>query len=274
MVAFIDEHRETYGVEPLCEVLPIAPSTYFEHHARAEDPSLRPARAVRDEALRTEVKRVWAENDSVYGAQKVWRQLLREQVKVARCTVERLMRDLGLRGVTRGSAFKVTMVADITYVATWVGFAYVAFVTDVFSRRIVGWRVPTSLRSDLALDALEQALHARPEAEGVVHQSDRGTQCTAIRYTERLAEAGVERSVGSVGDSYDNALAESINGLFKAEVIWRKGPWRSIEAVENAVLIWVDWFNNRRLLAPLGYVPPVEFAELYYRQHESRAMVA
>jgi transposase InsO family protein len=300
MVAFIDEHRETYGVEPICEVLPIAPSTYFEHHARAADPSLRPARAVRDEALRTEVKRVWTENDSVYGAQKVWRQLLREQVKVARCTVERLMRDLGLRGVTRGSAFKVTTVADeaavrppdlvnrefkatrpnelwvadITYVATWVGFAYVAFVTDVFSRRIVGWRVSSSLRSDLALDALEQALHARPEAGGVVHHSDRGTQYTAIRYTERLAEAGVVRSVGSVGDSYDNALAESINGLFKTEVIHRKGPWRGIEAVEHAVLTWVDWFNNRRLLEPLGYVPPVEFEQMYYRQQMSPAMVA
>lgn len=300
MVAFVEEHRETYGVEPICEVLPIAPSTYFEHHARAVDPSLRPARAVRDEALRIEVKRVWTENDSVYGAQKVWRQLLREQVKVARCTVERLMRDLGLCGVTRGGAFKVTTVADeaaarppdlvnrefkatrpnelwvadITYVATWVGFAYVAFVTDVFSRRIVGWRVSPSLRSDLALDALEQALHANPGAEGVVHHSDRGTQYTAIRYTERLAEAGVVRSVGSVGDSYDNALAESINGLFKTEVIHRKGPWRSVEAVEHAVLIWVDWFNNRRLLEPLGYVPPVEFEQMYYRQQMSPAMVA
>lgn len=300
MVAFVEEHRETYGVEPICEVLPIAPSTYFEHHARAVDPSLRPARAVRDEALRIEVKRVWTENDSVYGAQKVWRQLLREQVKVARCTVERLMRDLGLCGVTRGGAFKVTTVADeaaarppdlvnrefkatrpnelwvadITYVATWVGFAYVAFVTDVFSRRIVGWRVSSSLRSDLALDALEQALHANPGAEGVVHHSDRGTQYTAIRYTERLAEAGVVRSVGSVGDSYDNALAESINGLFKTEVIHRKGPWRSVEAVEHAVLIWVDWFNNRRLLEPLGYVPPVEFEQMYYRQQMSPAMVA
>lgn len=165
-------------------------------------------------------------------------------------------------------------VADITYVATWVGFAYVAFVTDVFSRRIVGWRVASSLKSDLALDALEQALHARPRADGVVHHSDRGTQYTSIRYTERFAEAGVERSVGSVGDSYDNALAESINGLFKAEVIWRKGPWRSVEAVEHATLVWVDWFNNRRLLEPLGYLPPAEFEELYYRHSESPAMVA
>lgn len=297
MVAFIEEHREAYGVEPICEVLPIAPSTYYEHHARTQDPSLRPAREVRDEGLRPQVSRVFAENDQVYGAQKVWKQLLREDVKVARCTVERLMRQLGLQGVTRGRPFKVTTVpdasavrppdrdfrahrpnqlwvADITYVATWKGFAYVAFVTDVFSRRIVGWRVSPSLRSDLALDALEQALHARPEAEGVVHHSDRGTQYTSIRYTERLAEAGVERSVGSVGDSYDNALAETINGLFKTEVIWRKGPWRSIEAVEHATLVWVDWFNNRRLLEPLGYVPPVEFEQMYYRQQMGPAMVA
>lgn len=300
MVAFIEEHREGYGVEPICEVLPIAPSTFYEHHARAMDPSLRPTRAKRDEELRPEIQRVWTENQAVYGAQKVWKQLLREKVSVARCTIERLMRELGLRGVTRGRAYKVTTVADeaalrppdlvhrdfratrpnqlwvadITYVATWVGFAYVAFVTDVFSRRIVGWRVSSSLKSELALDALEQALHARPKSDGVVHHSDRGTQYTSIRYTERLAEAGVERSVGSVGDSYDNALAESINGLFKAEVIWRKGPWRSIEAVEHATLIWVDWFNNRRLLEPLGYMPPAEFEELYYRQHESRAMVA
>jgi transposase InsO family protein len=300
MVAFIEEHREAYGVEPICEVLPIAPSTYYAHHARALDPRLRPARAVRDEGLRRDVRRVWAENESVYGPRKVWKQLLREQVHVARCTVERLMRELGLRGVTRGRAFKVTTVADeaavrppdlvnrdfrasrpnqlwvadITYVATWVGFAHVAFVTDVFSRRIVGWRVSPSMKSDLALDALEQALHARPEANGVVHHSDRGTQYTSIRYTERLARAGMERSVGSVGDSYDNALAESINGLFKTEVIWRKGPWRSIEAVEHATLVWVDWFNNRRLLEPLGYVPPVEFEEMYYRQQLGPAMVA
>lgn len=300
MVAFIDAHREEYGVEPICEVLPIAPSTYFEHRARADDPSRRPARAVHDEAVRADIKRVWTESDSVYGAQKVWKQLLREKVVVARCTVERLMRELGLRGVTRSRAFKVTTVADaaatrppdlvqrdfrasrpnqlwvadITYVATWVGFAYVAFVTDVFSRRIVGWRVSSSLRSDLALDALEQALHFRPDARGVVHHSDRGTQYTSIRYTERLLEAGARRSVGSVGDSYDNALAESINALFKAEVIHRKGPWRSIEAVEHALMRWVDWFNNRRLLEPLGFVPPVEFEQLYYRQQMSPAMVA
>ena len=300
MVAFIDEHRTEYGVEPICDVLPIAPSTYYDHHARAQDPAKRPDRAKRDEELRPKIQRVWDENHAVYGAEKVWRQLVRENVDVARCTVERLMRGMGLRGAIRGRAFKVTTVADetalrppdlvarqftatrpnqlwvadITYVATWLGFAYVAFVIDVFSRRIVGWRVSSSLKSDLALDALEQALHARPHTDGVVHHSDRGTQYTSIRYTERLAAAGVERSVGSVGDSYDNALAESINGLYKTEVIYRRGPWRSIDAVEYATLVWVDWFNNRRLLEPLGYVPPAEFEEAYYRSQESQAIAA
>ena len=165
-------------------------------------------------------------------------------------------------------------VADITYVATWAGFAYVAFVVDVFSRRIVGWRVSSSLRSDLALDALEQALHARPDAVGAIVHSDRGTQYTSIRYTERLAAAGLERSVGSVGDSYDNALAETINGLYKSEVIWRRGPWRNVDDVEYATLVWVDWFNNRRLLEPLGYVPPAEYEEAYYRGQQSQAKAA
>jgi putative transposase len=300
MVAFIDEHRDEYGVEPICSVLPIAPSTYYEHRARAQDPDRRPAREKRDEKLRPHVQRVWNENHAVYGADKVWRQLGREQVDVARCTVERLMRDMGLRGAERGKAFKVTTVADgstvrppdlvhrefvatrpnqlwvadITYVATWVGFVYVAFVVDVFSRRIVGWRVSSSLKSDLALDALEQALHARPDANGVVHHSDRGTQYTSIRYTERLAAAGIERSVGSVGDSYDNALAETINGLYKTEVIRRRGPWRNVDGVEYATLVWVDWFNNRRLLEPLGYVPPAEFEAAYYRSQQGHAMAA
>ena len=299
MVAFIDENRDEYGVEPICEVLPIAPSTYYEHRARAKDPERRPPREKRDERLRPQIQRVWNENHAVYGADKVWHQLARERVDVARCTVERLMRGMGLHGAVRGKAFKVTTVADeaaarppdlvhrafaatrpnqlwvadITYVATWAGFAYVAFVIDVFSRRIVGWRVSSSLKSDLALDALEQALHARPGADGVVHHSDRGTQYTSIRYTERLAAAGIERSVGSVGDSYDNALAETINGLYKTEVIRRRGPWRNVDAVEYATLVWVDWFNNRRLLEPLGYVPPAEFEAAYYQQ-KSRAMAA
>ena len=299
MVAFIDEHRDAYGVEPICDVLPIAPSTYYEHRARAEDPDRRPAREKRDEELRPHVQRVWNDNFAVYGADKVWQQLGREKHVVARCTVERLMRGMGLHGAVRGRAFKVTTaadttavrppdlvhrefaatrpnqlwVADITYVATWAGFVYVAFVIDVFSRCIVGWRVSSSLRTDLALDALEQALHARPRNDKLVHHSDRGTQYVSIRYTERLAEAGIERSVGSVGDSYDNALAETINGLYKTEVIRRRGPWRNVDDVEYATLTWVDWFNNRRLLEPLGYVPPAEFEAAYYQQ-QSQAMAA
>ena len=300
MVTFIDEHRSEYGVEPICDVLPIAPSTYYEHRARTRDPAKHPARAKRDEELRPKIQRVWRENHAVYGVDKVWRQLAREKVATARCTVARLMRGMGLRGAVRGHAFKVTTVADeaamrppdlvarqftatrpnqlwvadITYVATWAGFVYVAFVVDVFSRCIVGWRVSKSLRSDLALDALEQALHSRPTTDKLVHHSDRGVQYLSIRYTERLAEAGLQRSVGSVGDSYDNALAESINGLYKTEVIWRRGPWRNIDAVEYATLVWVDWFNNRRLLEPIGYVPPAEYEAAYYRDQQSQAMVA
>ena len=300
MVAFIDEHRGEYGVEPICDVLPIAPSTYYTQAARREDPQLRPARAKRDEMLRPEIQRVWDENLAVYGADKVWRQLRREGFEVARCTVERLMRAMGLRGVVRGRAFTTTTVADeasarpldlvqrefqatrpnqlwvadITYVATWAGFVYVAFVVDVFSRSIVGWRVSSSLRSDLALDALEQALHARPGIDELVHHSDRGSQYLSIRYTERLAEAGIEPSVGTVGDSYDNALAESMIGLFKTEVIRCQGPWRGIDAVEFATLRWVAWFNTRRLLEPIGYIPPAEFEEAYYRSQSTPAAVA
>jgi transposase InsO family protein len=300
MVAFIDDHREEYGVEPICRVLPIAPSIYYERKAREADPSRLPQRAIRDAALREEIERVWKENFGVYGARKVWRQLFREKVEVARCTVERLMREMGLQGAVRGRKYKRTTivdegtqrpadlvrrdftakrpnqlwVADLTYVATWAGFVYVAFVTDVFSRKIVGWRVLNSLRSDLALDALEQALHARPDLDHLVHHSDRGVQYLSIRYTERLAEAGIEPSVGSVGDSYDNALAETIFGLFKTEVIRPNGPWRNIEEVEFATLEWVDWFNNRRLLGPIGDIPPAEFEALYYETQETPAMVA
>jgi putative transposase len=300
MVAFIEEQRAEYGVEPICAVLPIAPATYYEHRARRLDPRRRSERAKRDDQLGFEIERVWKQNLSVYGAEKVWRQLRRESFGLARCTVERLMRAMGLRGAVRGRAFKVTTiadesvvrppdlvqrdfrasrpnqlwVADLTYVATWSGFVYVAFVIDAFSRAIVGWRVSSSLRSDLALDALEQALHARPTVERLVHHSDRGVQYLSIRYTERLAEAGIERSVGSIGDSYDNALAESVIGLFKTEVIWRQGPWRGIEPVEFAVLTWVDWFNNRRLLEPLDYLPPVEYEEAYYQAQRSPAAMA
>jgi len=298
MAPFIDEHRETYGVEPICKELPIAPSTYHEQKAREADPSRLPERVVRDTQLREEIERVWKEHFGVYGARKVWRQLKREKIDVARCTVERLMREMGLRGAIRGRKYKKTTivdeaserpedlvhrdftadrpnrlwVADLTYVATWVGFVYVAFITDVFSRKIVGWRVSNSLRSDLALDALEQALHARPDIDDLVHHSDRGVQYLSIRYTERLAEAGIEPSVGTVGDSYDNALAETINGLYKTEVIRGNGPWRNIEEVEFATLEWVDWFNNRRLFGPIGNIPPVEFEALYYERQETPAM--
>jgi transposase InsO family protein len=299
MVSFINQHREEYGVESMCSVLPIAPATYYEHARRQREPERRPARHKRDDELRTDIARVYEDNQLVYGAKKVWRQLRREDVRVARCTVARLMGKMGLRGAVRGRAFKVTTVADdsqarpvdrvgrrfvaehpnqlwvadITYVATWSGFVYVAFVIDVFSRAIVGWRVSSSLRSDLALDALEQALWARQPGNGLVHHSDRGVQYLSIRYTERLAEAGIEASVGSKGDSYDNALAEAVNALFKTEVIYRRGPWKGREAVELATLTWVDWFNNRRLLEPLGYVPPAEFESAYYDKQQNPAMV-
>jgi len=300
MVSFIDDHRDEYGVEPICKVLPIAPSTYYEQKTRQADPSRLPRRAVRDAELCVEIERVWKENFDAYGAYKVWRQLNREGIEVARCTVERLMRQMGLRGAVRGRAWKITTVADeelqrpadlvqrdftadgpnqlwvadLTYVATWTGFVYVAFITDVFSRKIVGWRVSNSLRSDLALDALEQALHARPDLNGLVHHSDRGVQYLSISYTERLVKAGIEPSVGSVGDSYDNALAETINGLFKTEIIRRQGPWRNIEEVEFATLAWVDWFNNRRLFGPIGDIPPAEFEAMYYAGQEGPAMGA
>jgi putative transposase len=297
MVSFIDEHRGAYGVEPICAVLPIAPSTYYEYKARDRDPTRLPPRVQRDAALRGEISRVWDENFQVYGVRKVWRQLLREDVVVARCTVSRLMRDLGLRGVVRGRRCKTTIpdtaldrpadrvnrdfkvnrpnalwVSDLTYVATWRGFVYVAFVIDAFSRRIVGWRVSSSLRTDLALDALEQALYDRlptQQDNALIHHSDRGVQYLSIRYTERLAEAGIEPSVGSVGDSYDNALAESIIGLYKTELIRQRGPWRNLEDVEFATLTWVDWFNNRRLFEPIGNVPPAELELAYYQSAES-----
>ena len=300
MIAFIDENRERYGVEPICKVLPIAPSTYRAHAAARRDPSKRSARARRDAGLAETIRRVFTENFSVYGARKVWRQLRREGKDVARCTVERLMRGLGLQGVVRGKSVRTTIsdrnspcpqdkvnrqfsadrpnrlwVADFTYVATWQGFVYVAFVIDVFARRIVGWRVSRSAQTPFVLDALEQALcERRPVRGDLVHHSDRGVQYVSIKYTERLADAGVEPSVGSVGDSYDNALAETINGLYKAEVIWPRGPWRSLEQVEFATLEWVDWFNTRRLLEPIGNIPPAEAEARYYAQIEEPAIAA
>ncbi len=302
MVAFIDEERERYGVEPICRELPIAPSTYHEWKACETDPTRRSARTRRDEWLRVEIRRVWDENRKVYGARKVWRQLKREGIDIARCTVERLMSEMGLEGAVRGRRARTTIpddtaerpldlverdfmatrpnqlwVSDLTYVATWRGFVDVAFVIDAFSRRILGWRVSSSLSSDLALDALEQAICEREEEtqrQQLVHHSDRGVQYLSIRYTERLAEAGIEPSVGSVGDSYDNALAESVIGLFKTEVIHRHGPWRGLEDVEFATLEWVWWFNHHRLLEPIGYIPPVEHEEHFYSQEQDQAAVA
>jgi transposase InsO family protein len=301
MIAFIDAHRAVYGVEPICRVLPIAPSTYHEHAARWADPARLPPRAQRDVRLRAEIRRVWEENFRVYGVRKVWRQLRREDIEIARCTTARLMKQMGLSGAVRGKMAKTTIsnpaapcprdkvnrqfqaprpnalwLSDFTYVATWQGFVYVAFVIDVFARRIVGWRVSRSAETGFVLDALEQALYERRpfHGKGLVHHSDRGSQYVSIRYTERLAAAGIEPSVGSVGDSYDNALAESVIGLFKTEVIRRRGPWRNMDAVEFATLEWVDWFNNRRLLEPIGNVPPAEAEAHYYEQINDLAMVA
>jgi putative transposase len=304
MISFIDDHRGTHGVEPICKVLPIAPSTYHDHVAKRADPEKCSARAKRDMALKPEITRVFEENFAVYGVRKVWRQLKREKFDVARCTVERLMQNMGLQGVIRGNSVRTTVqdkatpcpldhvnrqfhapapnrlwVSDFTYVSTWAGARhwartngafngsiYVAFVIDVYARYIVGWRVSRTAHASFVLDALEQAIHERkPVSEGgLIHHSDRGSQYLSIKYTERLAEAGIEPSVGSVGDSYDNALAETINGLYKAEVIHRRRPWRSLEAVEFATLEWVDWFNRRRLLEPIGNIPPAEAEENFY----------
>jgi len=301
MRAFIDEHHDAHGVEPICRVLQIAPSGYRRYAAQRRDPARRSARARRDEALVPHIERVWRTNLQVYGADKVWRQLGREGHPVARCTIERLMRRHGLRGVVRGKVVRTTIsdanaprpldrvhrqfkaqrpnqlwVSDFTYVSTWQGWLYVAFVIDVFARRIVGWRVSSTMRTDFVLDALEQALYARqPERDNtLIHHSDRGSQYVSIRYSERLAEAGIEPSVGSKGDSYDNALAETINGLYKAELIHRRAPWKTKEAVELATLEWVSWFNHHRLLEPIGYIPPAEAETNYYRQITEQAILA
>jgi putative transposase len=287
MIAYIHANRDRFGVEPICRLLPIAPSTYY---ARKQRPPS--ARAVRDARLKVEIRRVHQDNFGVYGARKIWRQLHREGIPVARCTVERLMGELGLRGAVRGKTHRTTTpdqgaprpadlvdrdfaaqrpnrlwVADLTYVATWSGFVYVAFIIDAFSRFLVGWQASRSLRTDLALDALEMAIWRRQaQLEGLVHHSDRGGQYLSIRYTERLAEAGAVTSVGSRGDSYDNALAETIIGLYKTELVRRRGPWRGLDEVEYATLEWVDWFNHRRLLEPIGYVPPAEFEAAFRRE--------
>ena len=289
MVAFIDRHREAVGVESICRTLQFAPSAYYERRKQAQTPGLRCPRQKADDALRPAIRRVWEDNFGVYGTRKVWRQLRREGHDVARCTVERLMRGMGLQGVIRGRKKRTTIpadqnhrrldlvqrrfqadrpnqlwVADFTYVATWSNFVYTAFVIDVFSRMIVGWRVSSSMSAELTLDALEQALWARKVKGNLIHHSDKGSQYLSIRYAERLAEIGIAASVGSTGDAYDNAMAETINGLYKAEVIWRQGPWKSREEVERATLSWVHWFNTRRLLAPIGNIPPAEFEKAYY----------
>ena len=291
MISFIDEHRPVLGVEPICKLLPIAPSTYYDTVAKRTDVDRLSVRARRDVGLKIEIGRVFDANYRVYGVRKVWRQLQREGFEVARCTVARLMKTMGLQGIIRGKPVRTTVsdkaapcpldrvnrefhapapnrlwVSDFTYVSTWTGIVYVAFVIDVYARFIVGWRVSRTAHAGFVLDALEQAIHDRKPVGkgGLVHHSDRGSQYLSIKYTERLAEAGIEPSVGSVGDSYDNALAETINGLYKAEVIHRRGPWRSFEAVEFATLDWVDWFNHRRLLEPIGNIPPAEAEANYY----------
>ena len=299
MVRFLDAHCEAYGVEPICAVLPIAPSTYYEQKARERDPSRVPARAQRDAVLGPEIQRVFDATRQRYGGKKVWKELRREGRVVARCTVQRVYKAMGLHGVVRGRRVRTTIpeplghqaqdlvrrdftatrpnqlwVSDLTYVPTWRGFVYVAFVTDAYARRIVGWRASTSLRSDLALDALEQALYDRETDGPLVHHSDRGVQYLSIRYTDRLAAAGIASSVGSRGDAYDNALAETVNGLYKAEVIHHLGPWKGLEDVEYATLEWVAWYNSQRLMEPLGYVPPAEYEEQYYRVSTESSVLA
>ena len=290
MIAIIDARRDDFGVEPICSALQFAPSTYWSAKRRPAS-----ARSIRDEELKREIQRVFTENFGVYGAPKIWAQLNREGIEVARCTVERLMGELGIRGAVRGKPRRTTIaaedpadlfdrqftvagpnrlwVADITYVRTWSGFVYVSFVTDAYSRRIVGWHASRSLKTDLTLDALEQAIWERNRADepldGLVHHSDRGTQYLSIRYTERLAEAGVAASVGSRGDSYDNALAETIIGLYKTELVRNRGPWRGLDDLELATLEWVDWFNHRRIFHELGRIPPVEYENNHYQRQKS-----
>ena len=296
MTRFIEEHRQTYGVGSICRVLSIAPSAYYAYRARQKNPCMR---SQKDKELCDDIRRVWNDNFCVYGVRKVWHQLRREGLDVARCTVERLMRRMGLKGVIRGKGVRTTRpdparpcpqdlvqrqfhapapnrlwVSDFTYVSTWQGFVYVAFIIDVFARVIVGWRVSSTAHTDFVLDALEQALcQRRPEGK-VTHHSDRGCQYVSIRYTQRLAEASLVASVGSVGDSYDNALAETINGLYKTELIYRQGPWKNRETVELATLKWVDWFNNHRLFGPIGHIPPAEAEANYYAANETLDMVA
>jgi putative transposase len=298
VIDYVDTHREEFGVEPICTVLreagvPIAPSTYYAATSRPVS-----ARAQRDEQLRGQVMTVWKDNYEVYGARKVWQALRRRGTTVARCTVERLMRQLGIAGAGRGKARRTTIpaadgvragdlvnrqftatgpnalwVADFTYVPTRSGTVYVALVIDVFSRRIVGWKADTSMRTDLVLDALQMALWARnhaghPAGPGLVHHSDAGSQYTSISFTDHLIATGIDASIGSVGDAYDNALAETTIGLYKTELIGKRGPWWTRDQVEYATLEYLDWYNNRRLHSRIGHLPPAEYEALYYRGHQ------
>lgn len=291
MYAFIEEHRYAFGVEPICRVLPIASATYYARAAITRNPDQASDRAKSDLVDAKEIGRVFEASRGRYGARKVWHQLRREKHDIARCTVERLMQMLGLQGVTRGKKrttipdlalpcpddkvnreFSATApnqlwISDFTYVSSWVGMVYVAFVIDVFARKIVGWRVSTSMTTGFVLDALNQAICQRcPEnGSGLVHHSDRGSQYLSIKYTERLAEAGIDPSVGSVGDSYDNATAETIIGLFKTEVINFMGPWKSMGQIEWQTMAWVNWYNSERLHSAIGYVPPQEAEEAFYK---------
>jgi len=299
MVDFIERHRHQYGVEPICRVLPISPSTYYAQIARRRDPSRRPQRQRRDEQVCNEITNVRTGEAEVYGAKKTWLELGRQGVQVARCTVERLMRSMGLKGTTRGPDPLTTKpdarderpedlvdrefqadgpnqlwVADFTYVRTWQGFVYTAFVFDVFSRWIVGWQVSSSMTQAMVLDALEMAMHAREVSPGLIHHSDNGSQYLAFDYSNKLKEAGIMPSTGTVGDSYDNAMAESLIGLYKTELIKKRGPWRNRAAVEQATLTWVDWYNNRRLMGPLGFIPPKEFEAKWYSQRELQPAMA
>ena len=287
-MGYIDTHKDEFGVEPICRVLQVAPSTYYAAKSRPRSP-----RAVSDALLGEHIKRVHEDNYAVYGVRKVWRQLRREGETAGRDQVGRVMGDLGLEGVRRGKAKRTTVagdlslrpgdlvdrhffaaapnrlwLADITYVWTWSGFCYTSFITDAFARRIVGWRVAKSLRTDLALDALEMAIFSRrhDDLSHLVHHSDRGVQYLAIRYTERLAEEQAVASVGSKGDSFDNALAETVNGLYKTELIHRRGPWKTMDQLELATAAWVQWWNEHRLHEACGYVPPAEYEENYYRR--------
>ena len=301
MIDFIEESRGAHGVEPICRTLQIAPSTYYDRRAIARDPDRASARAKSDAAMSVKIDATWDANRKLYGARKIWHVLRRQGEDAARCTVERLMRRLGIRGVVRGKKVITTnpdtslpcpddkvnrlfmadrpnklWVSDFTYVPTWSGTVYVAFVIDVYARRIVGWRASTSMKTQFVLDALDQAIWQRktPDNKSLIHHSDRGSQYLSIKYTERLAEAEIDLSVGTVGDAYDNALAECVIGLFKTEVINQIGPWKSMREVEWETLRWVDWYNNRRLLGPIGYIPPAEAEETFYANLNSLDMVA